>query len=230
MGTKLIPVAPERRTMACRVLLVAIVAACLSGAAAAQTQPTIPPASAPQIAPGPAAKPAVLPAAPSQLQSEFAVAVGDTVMFPYQSKDLTARSLKVLDNQAKWLIARPDVKVTLEAYCDDDIEPARAQEFCMSRAREVRDYLVRQGVASERISLVAFDDTQAPRKPPATKPDATKPDAPKPGTRADVGKPAATKDASKPETAATDARKDKSARKDEKARRTNRRVATRVST
>ncbi|TXL74417.1 hypothetical protein FHP25_16745 [Vineibacter terrae] len=153
-----------------RVVLVPILVAMLAGGgAAAQTQPpaapkpATPPAAAPPAAPKPMPPPGPPPAPVSQLQSEFAVAVGDTVMFPYQSTDLTLRSLKILDNQAKWLIAKPEVKVTLEAYCDDDIEPAKAQEFCLTRGRQVRDYLVKQGVASERISLVAFDDKQAPR-------------------------------------------------------------------
>jgi outer membrane protein OmpA-like peptidoglycan-associated protein len=190
-------------------VLVAIIA--LAVPAAAQTQPTIPPSSAPQIAPKATPAPAVTPAPATQLQSEFAVAVGDTVMFPYQSNELTSKSLKVLDNQAKWLIGRPDVKVTLEAYCDDDIDPAQAREFCLTRARAVRDYLVKQGVPSERMSLVAFDDTQAPRKP----------------TTANANKSATTKtDPAKPDAA----RKDSKTKKDDKARRTNRRVSTRVST
>lgn len=146
--------------MILRAVIVPIVMIALATGAAAQTPPATAPAGTP--APKPAT-PAAPPAPVSQLQSEFAVAVGDTVMFPYQSKDLTLRSLKILDNQAKWLIAKPEVKVTLEAYCDDDIDPARAREFCLSRAREVRDYLVKQGVPSERMSLIAFDDTQVNR-------------------------------------------------------------------
>jgi peptidoglycan-associated lipoprotein len=193
-----------------RAVLVSILAFALAGSAAAQTQTNPPPAKPPQIAPKPSL-PTATPAPASQLQSEFAVAVGDTVLFPYQSKELTLRSLKILDNQAKWLKAKPEVKVTLEAYCDDDIEPSQAREFCMSRAREVRDYLVRQGVASERISLVAFDDSQAPRR--VSKPKDSKTD---------------TKSDSKSDKQANpDSKKGK---KDEKARRTNRRVATRVST
>lgn len=147
--------------MSPRAVIVPIIMIALATGAAAQTPPTVPPSGPPQVAPKPAAPAA--PAPVTQLQSEFAVAVGDTVIFPYQSKDLTLRSLKILDNQAKWLIAKPDVKITLEAYCDDDIDPAKAREFCLSRAREVRDYLVKQGVTSERISLIAFDDTQVAR-------------------------------------------------------------------
>jgi peptidoglycan-associated lipoprotein len=189
-----------------RAVLVSFLAVALAGSATAQTQTNPPPAKPPQIAPKPSL-PTATPAPASQLQSEFAVAVGDTVLFPYQSKDLTLRSLKILDNQAKWLKAKPEVKVTLEAYCDDDIEPGKAREFCMSRAREVRDYLVRQGVASERISLVAFDDSQAPRR--VSKTDKSGKSDSKSDTKANP-----------------DSKKGK---KDEKARRTNRRVATRVS-
>ncbi len=198
-----------------RAVLVSILVSVLAGGAWAQTPPNPPPAKPPQIAPKPAL-PTVTPAPASQLQSEFAVAVGDTVLFPYQSKELTLRSLKILDNQAKWLKAKPEVKVTLEAYCDDDIDPGQAREFCMSRAREVRDYLVRQGVTSERISLVAFDDSQAPRR-------VSKSDKKSDTTKTESGK----SESGKTDTKANpDSKKGK---KDEKARRTNRRVATRVS-
>ncbi|MCW5744902.1 MAG: OmpA family protein [Alphaproteobacteria bacterium] len=212
-----------------RIVLVPLIVLALAAPAVAQTPPTIPPTAPPQIAPKPAA-PAAVPTPTSQLQSEFAVAAGDTVLFPYQSKDLTLRSLRILDNQAKWLKARPELKITIEAYCDDDIEPARASEFCLSRAREVRDYLVKQGVASERMSLIAFDDTQAPRrnvKADDSKSDASKPGAPKPGaTKPDASKP----DAGKPDAKTADStKKDKKEKKDDKARRTNRRVSTRVS-
>jgi peptidoglycan-associated lipoprotein len=101
--------------------------------------------------------PAVTPVPVGQLQSEFAVAAGDTVLFGYQSTELTPRSAKILDNQAQWLKARPEVKVTLEAHCDDDIDPGRAHAFCLDRARAVRDHLVRRGVKADRIALVAFD-------------------------------------------------------------------------
>ncbi|QQS14504.1 MAG: OmpA family protein [Rhodospirillales bacterium] len=191
--------------------------AALAGATA-QTppKPATPPTSAPMITPGarteppvpapattapaaPAATAAPTPVPPTQLQAEFAVAVGDTVMFNYQSKDLTLRSLKILDNQAVWLKGRADLKITVEAYCDDDLEGAKAREFCLSRGREVRDYLVKQGVAAERITVVAFEDAPAPRR--AAKAEA-KPDA-------------------KPDP--------KKAGKSEKARKGNRRAVTRVT-
>lgn len=177
--------------MTARAYIVSLFLIGFAGAAAAQTQPTIPPASPPQIAPK-APVPAGAPAPASQLQAEFAVAVGDTVLFPYQSNDLTLRSIKILDNQVNWLKSKPDVRVTIEAYCDDDIDPKQAREFCLNRARAVRDYFVKQGLPNDRMSLIAFDDTQAPKRP---------------SKNADA----------------------KKAKKNDKARRTNRRVSTRVA-
>jgi outer membrane protein OmpA-like peptidoglycan-associated protein len=189
------------RASASRAVLASLLLAGLAGAAAAQTPPAGAPQGTPQAAPRPAL-PAVTPQPASQLQAEFAVAAGDTVLFLYQSNELTLRSIKILDNQAAWLKNRADVKITIEAYCDDDIDPKQAAAFCLNRARAVRDYFVKQGIASERMSLVAFDDRQAP-KPPPKKADSKKAD----GKKADGKKPG----------------------KDDKARRTNRRVSTRVS-
>ena len=131
----------------------ALVALTTVAHAQAQADEAPPP---PQLVPRPEA-PAVTPMPVGQLQSEFAVAAGDTVLFDYQSTELTPRSAKILDNQVRWLKARPELKITLEAWCDDDIDPGRAREFCLDRARSVRDYLVRQGVKADRISLMAFD-------------------------------------------------------------------------
>jgi outer membrane protein OmpA-like peptidoglycan-associated protein len=136
-------------------LIAAAILMALTSVAFAQTQADEPPPP-PELVPRPEA-PAVMPVPVGQLQSEFAVAAGDTVLFAHQSTEIDPRSAKILDNQARWLKARPDLKITLEAWCDDDIDPGRAHEFCLDRARAVRDHLVRRGVKAERISPVAFD-------------------------------------------------------------------------
>jgi len=149
--------------MSLRLLPAMILAAGVLGAAASHAQ--TPPASAtPQTAAKPAVTvPANLQKPRSQLQAEFAVAAGDTVLFPYQGKELSKRSTKIVESQAEWLKQHADLRISLEAYCDDDLAPAQTRALCQARAETVKADLVRLGVAAERISIVTFIDPP-PRK------------------------------------------------------------------
>lgn len=94
----------------------------------------------------------------SQLQAEFAVAAGDTVLFAYQAKELTQRTTKILGSQANWLKEHADLPVSLEAYCDDDMPPEQTRQLCLARGNMVKAELVRLGVGAERIKIVTFID------------------------------------------------------------------------
>jgi outer membrane protein OmpA-like peptidoglycan-associated protein len=129
---------------------------------AQQGQQPKPGAPTPQTAAQPATPPVKLPAdlvkPRSQLQAEFAVASGDTVLFAYQGKDLTKRSVKILETQAAWLKEHADLPITLEAYCDDDLSREKTQQLCIDRGNSVKTELVRLGIAAERFKIVTFID------------------------------------------------------------------------
>src|SRR5262245_62099989 len=74
----------------------------------------------------------------SQLQAEFAFAAGDTVLFPYQGKELSKRATKIVENQADWLKQHADLKISLEAYCDDDLPADQTRALCQARAATVK--------------------------------------------------------------------------------------------
>jgi peptidoglycan-associated lipoprotein len=201
-----------------RRLAVLLLALCAAASAAAQT-----------LAPAPAPTPVPEPPARSQRQATFALEVGDTVVFDYRSAEIPqpqgpkkpSRTVDLLDAQARWLKDRPDQKVILEAYCDDDLPPDQTAALCAARANAVRDHLVKKGVAAERIATVSFNDRFAGH-------------VHKPATAPKVAEPAKT-DPAKAEPAKTDpakARAEKKADKlksdDEKKRRGNRRVVTRL--
>lgn len=125
----------------------------------AAQQPATPGTPAPAT---PAAQPPKLPAdlakPRSQLQAEFAVAAGDTVLFAYQSKELTKRSAKILEGQATWLKQHAGLAITLEAYCDDDLPAEQTQALCQERGNIVKTELVRLGIAADRFRIAAFID------------------------------------------------------------------------
>ncbi len=151
--------------MRVRFVSFAVLIAGMLGAASGHAQT---PAAQPATQPTPqtAAKPTVpanLQKPRSQLQAEFAVAAGDTVLFPYQGKELSKRATKIVESQADWLKQHADLKITLEAYCDDDLQPAQSRALCQGRAETVKGDLVRLGVTAARISIVTFIDPP-PRK------------------------------------------------------------------
>ena len=89
----------------------------------------------------------------AQLDQEFRESTGDRIFFGNASTDLGARARQVLGAQAQWLRRHPDVSVTIEAHADD----GGSTEFNLSLARKrgeaVRDRLVQEGVAGDRVRL-----------------------------------------------------------------------------
>jgi len=143
-----------------------------AGLALAQ-QPT-PTPTAPKPTPAPTTQAATPPNQPvklpaeiqrprSQLQAELAVQAGDSVLFPYQGKDLTKRSIKILETQSTWLKEHAALPISLEAFCDDDLPVEQTRQLCLDRANAVKTELVRLGVAADRFKIVTFIDPP-PRK------------------------------------------------------------------
>lgn len=89
----------------------------------------------------------------AQLDHEFRESTGDRVFFGNASAELGARARQVLRAQAQWLRRHPDVSVTIEAHADD----GGSSDFNLSLARQrgeaVRDRLVQEGVAADRLRL-----------------------------------------------------------------------------
>lgn len=89
----------------------------------------------------------------AQLDQEFRESTGDRIFFGSASADLGARARQVLRAQAQWLRRHPDVSVTIEAHADD----GGSTEFNLTMARQrgetVRDRLVQEGVAGDRVRL-----------------------------------------------------------------------------
>lgn len=91
------------------------------------------------------------------LANEFQYTTGDRVFFAETTADLGARARTVLAGQARWLAAHPELPVVVEAHADDnrgnqDLDVRLAER----RGQAVRDRLVEEGVAPERISVKVY--------------------------------------------------------------------------
>jgi K(+)-stimulated pyrophosphate-energized sodium pump len=111
-------------------------------------------------------KPAPAAAAPAPVVTEVAVAVPvlvvigvpNRVHFETGSDNVSAAGKRILNGYAQALKANPDAKVELSGYADPSGDAAKNLELAKARATTVRDALVADGIAAERIALVKPTD------------------------------------------------------------------------
>jgi len=132
---------PRRGSMAVALLLALFAGGCASN----ELQPD-------QANLGPNAR---APATPGS-QRDFVQNAGDIVYFSTDSSDLTPEAQQVLNNQARWLQQYSQYTVTIEGHADE--RGTREYNIALGarRATAVRDYLVRAGVAAQRIRTVSY--------------------------------------------------------------------------
>jgi peptidoglycan-associated lipoprotein len=82
----------------------------------------------------------------------------DEVYFGYASTKVAGKA--ALDREAKWLLDHSTAHVIVEGYADPTGTHEANMAIGQARAEAVRDYLVGAGVASERIEIMSYGDTQ----------------------------------------------------------------------
>lgn len=78
------------------------------------------------------------------------------VYFLLDSSDLTADARQNLTEQANWLVEHPRVLVVIEGRCDE--RGTREYNLALGerRAMAARNYLMAQGVSSDRIRIISY--------------------------------------------------------------------------
>ncbi|UYZ60333.1 OmpA family protein [Hymenobacter latericus] len=125
----------------------------VSGAA---PKPKPAPAPAPKPAPPDTARPTPPPAPVISQQP----VVLPTVLFKLGTPELLPEALPALDQLAAELQARPSLRVLVAGHTDRIGEPDKNQALSEQRAEAVKAYLVKAGVAPERISTAGYGDTR----------------------------------------------------------------------
>lgn len=128
---------------------------------AALTPPPLPvvkaePKPEPAVAPAPPPQLAALPPAPPPAASNFK---GDTLTIPFagESARVPDAALSDLDRLAKRMLKDESLALQLLAYAEgDDANASKARRLSLSRALEVRKYLMDQGLRSTRIEVRAL--------------------------------------------------------------------------
>src|SRR5262245_42502181 len=81
--------------------------------------------------------------------------LGD-VHFAYDSYEVDSSSRDVIARNVDWLRKNPRAKVELEGHCDSRGTIEYNLALGAKRAKSVKDQLVGQGIAAERISTISY--------------------------------------------------------------------------
>lgn len=88
------------------------------------------------------------------------VALTGGVHFAFDSAELTAKGREVLFELLPGLQANPDMKVELAGHTCSIGSEAYNKALSEKRAKSVYNYLVTNGVAAERLTMVAYGETR----------------------------------------------------------------------
>ena len=91
-----------------------------------------------------------------QTPSDKLIAVGDRVLFDYDSASLDSSSKILLDAQSRFLRANTDLNFIVEGHCDERGTREYNLALGEQRATAVRDYLVIQGIDPDRIKVISY--------------------------------------------------------------------------
>ena len=80
----------------------------------------------------------------------------DRVFFAFDSYSIDDEARRILDGQAQWLNANPNVRVTVEGHADE--RGTREYNLALGdrRANAARDYLQSRGVAANRMTTISW--------------------------------------------------------------------------
>ena len=92
----------------------------------------------------------------------------EDVFFNKGSYAITSESMEILIRKAEWLHKHTDVKVIIEGHTDERGSKEYNLALGDRRAGEVKSFLIRQGIASERLTAVSYGK-EKPINPSRTK-------------------------------------------------------------
>ena len=95
-------------------------------------------------------------ASAKQTQADKLIAVGDRVLFDYDSAKLDSSAKILLDAQSRFLRANTDLNFIIEGHADERGTREYNLALGEQRATAVRDYLVIQGIDSDRIKVISY--------------------------------------------------------------------------
>jgi outer membrane protein OmpA-like peptidoglycan-associated protein len=97
---------------------------------------------------------------PPPLPAKIRLEIPANVHFALDKSNIAPKSGEVIKRIAKVLKANPYIVVDLEGHTDPRASSDYNQKLGLRRAKSARDYLVRQGIAPERITIRSYGETK----------------------------------------------------------------------
>lgn len=141
-----------------RAVAVSLVAILVLGACAKRVPPNA-------VAPPPSAEAGADATDPSgielvelpAMQADLVAQAGsDTVYFDTDQYSLDMADMDVLEAQARWLIAHPNLRASIEGHADERGTREYNLALAERRANAARDYLIAQGVPASRLLVTSW--------------------------------------------------------------------------
>ena len=99
----------------------------------------------------------MFPALPSPHEFSDSPALRD-VHFDFDRAELRPEDARILDANARWLVARPGTLILIEGHADTRGTNEYNLSLGETRARVTRDQLVARGVAASRITILSYGE------------------------------------------------------------------------
>ncbi|MEB3218103.1 MAG: OmpA family protein [Nostocales cyanobacterium 94392] len=126
-----------------------------------RVDPINPPECVSRPAPPPPVEPPVEPPEPPEAPPEpIRIRVPRNIHFALDKSFISDQSAKVLDQVAEVLKQYPFIVIELQGHTDPRASDAYNQALGRRRALSARNYLLRQGIAPERMTIRSFGESQ----------------------------------------------------------------------
>ncbi|HYA26914.1 MAG TPA: OmpA family protein [Thermodesulfovibrionales bacterium] len=84
----------------------------------------------------------------------------EDVHFGFNKATLTAKAKKILNRDIQVLKKNPDMKIRIEGNACQHGSEQYNKKLSMRRAKAVKEYLIKEGIAAKRLSVVAYGETK----------------------------------------------------------------------
>lgn len=81
-----------------------------------------------------------------------------TVYFEFDQFRLTPEAVRILEGNAEFLLAHPELRVQIEGHCDERGTVEYNYQLGQRRADAVREYLIAKGVSPGQLNTISFGE------------------------------------------------------------------------